>query len=204
MALSVTSEVCVDEQLQVTLAALPADLVSCRDEALLAVPKVSERLRGRVMEDEIEHLFGCGHLVECECALRVASTQVSFELASAAGRASMETRRQMEQTLAAFWNAQLCSMGFDEGEQIWKVTLDCIVDPPCLCPVALLNERLYKDVVELMECAQFEVTVLAPEEVPLYPASLGDVYARSCIRRRALTFPHVVGIAVCQESGVCS
>eukprot|EP00971_Amphidinium_carterae_P350031 6491351-Amphidinium_carterae.1 len=102
---------------------------------------------------------------------------------------------------AQVWTLTSTSRG---GKRIWRINLCCSTSRPCLLPVFYLNSEFMTPVVQLLKDLHFEVTEVLAEEVPYDILHPEDEYPAFCVRRRALTFPFVMGAIVSKDTHLCA
>eukprot|EP00971_Amphidinium_carterae_P096832 1916763-Amphidinium_carterae.1 len=198
LAVTLTSTVCVEVEVESILSKVPDELVVCRAQALSWILRSYEQLRDYDLDEDERHYRGC------ECALRSFSTRVAVVFKAIRGKAPRGVLVGLEAQLSLLWNACFQSVeDSEDGDQV-IVELDCAEDPPCQCPILLLHTQQDGDLKNVMEQAQYGLVSLSPDEVPLMSSNLEDRDSLACLRRRALTFPFAIGVSVNKDTRDCT
>eukprot|EP00971_Amphidinium_carterae_P336599 6473053-Amphidinium_carterae.1 len=182
----VTAGVLVEEELRAAFQAGPARQLSTPTEMLEIVKAmILDKEQNHLTQDE-SHLRGCA----CPCRQFTVPTKVSFQ-PKRAWRAS-DVVNQVVPLLETLWSAKRTVLTMEKGR--WILSMNCAREPACLLPVTRCSPRVEALATDILESTGFECVELSAEEIPAVPGRHADVYYAMMMRRRAISFPHPVGV----------
>eukprot|EP00971_Amphidinium_carterae_P352604 6492670-Amphidinium_carterae.1 len=132
------------------------------------------------------------HQLGCTCQTRSFLVEVRLHFPTVPGWRTADLVKYVLPPLELLWNLKSSTLSMERG----TATLNArgTRDPPCLLPVVSLSDRAGPVALSILEYLGHEVLYFEHHEVPFQRLHGDDALSLSNIRRRALTFPDVIGV----------
>eukprot|EP00971_Amphidinium_carterae_P350311 6491483-Amphidinium_carterae.1 len=195
LSLAIMSEVfAVDELHTLVRVGPPRPTIRALDLAKL-IDGLLLQLQPTFLAEDQKHLRGC------RCNERVFSQQVRIPIPADDEWSVPDLLRSIVPILASLWNLKAPTLSTSRGACV--LCGCCTREPVCLVPIHFVSNAVFQAVARALAATHHEVLVLEPTEVPVDTSELTLPKSMAQLRRRALTFPFVIGILVVPD-GSCA